>query len=92
MSRPYSVMIASYKIYFASCLSHCLDDVDGGDKIVNWGFIVLMMSVKTQAYTNLFVYQWVTFHTFQNHAFFIICTLLRAEKWISVQNMNLFCC
>ena len=38
-----------------------------------------------------FVYQGVTFHTFQNQAFFHICTPNSAEKWIGVQNKNLAC-
>ena len=32
-----------------------------------------------------FVYQGVTFHTFQNQAFFSVRTEKRAEKWIGVQ-------
>ena len=38
-----------------------------------------------------FVYQGVTFHTFQNQAFFHICTPNSTEKWIGVQNKNLAC-
>ena len=38
-----------------------------------------------QMYIGNFVYQLVTFHTFQNQAFFSVRTEKRAEKWIGLQ-------